>query len=381
MPSFTPKVSKTVKDRLVEARNSTGLSTRAVASKLSARYSVSHATLANYESGRSSPPLEVLVVLASVYGRPLTWFFENSESLTGVQYRNTKSKVRQQDKVKYEGAAKKWLEGYGKIERRVGRPLQADPRFKGFRAEPGEAGEALARRLRERLRLQPNQPVQSTIEVLEKFGIRVIEVKTDDHIDGIAARLGSDYVIALNPPQHANDRARMSAAHELGHVLFGDVEGERPATRAKEKELENRAYDFACFFLLPKVQLERAFQGRSMLRLLEFKERFGIALSAMVYRAEKEGVINPKAARWLWMQFSQRGWRTQEPGYVWRDRATRFERLLESAILEKRLTWRESELVTGIPETELRRRIAEALGGDIEPEEGTDDAQILKIAR
>jgi Zn-dependent peptidase ImmA (M78 family) len=173
----------------------------------------------------------------------------------------------------------------------------------------------------------------------------------------------------------------MSAAHELGHVLFGDVERGRPAARTKEKAIENRAYDFACFFLLPKVQLERAFQGRSMLRLLEFKERFGIALSAMVYRAEKESVINHRAAKWLWVQFSQRGWRTQEPGYVWRDRATRFERLLECAILEKRLTWRESELVSGIPESELLRRIAEALGGDLDEEEGTDNAQVLRIAR
>ena len=47
----------------------------------------------------------------------------------------------------------------------------------------------------------------------------------------------------------------------------------------------------------------------------------------MVYRAQESGIINESTSKWLWMEFARRGWRTQEPGHVRPDRATRFEQL------------------------------------------------------
>src|SRR3954453_7052178 len=83
--------------KLKTARSLTGMSTRAVSAKLAKRFAVSHATLANYESGRTVPPMDVLAVLAELYERPLNWVLEGGKALTGVQYRNLKSRVRMSD--------------------------------------------------------------------------------------------------------------------------------------------------------------------------------------------------------------------------------------------------------------------------------------------
>ena len=50
--------------KLKTARPMTGLSTRAVAAGLASEFPISHATIANYEAGRSVPPLDVLASLA-----------------------------------------------------------------------------------------------------------------------------------------------------------------------------------------------------------------------------------------------------------------------------------------------------------------------------
>ena len=158
---------------------------------------------------------------------------------------------------------------------------------------------------------------------------------------------------------------------ELAHVLYDDC---KETLGWNDKEVENRAYDFASSFLLPDEQLERvAPDGKSFLRLIEFKERFGISLAAMIFRGEKKRLIRPSQARWLWTEFSKRGWRKQEPGFVWRDCALRFEKMLETAIAMRALTWKEAEDVTGVREEDLKLRIATALGGGSVVEEGGGD--------
>src|SRR6266852_3761738 len=87
-------VRESLPNKLKAARMLTGMSTRRVAAKLGGRFTISHATIANYESGRSVPPMDILAALAGVYDRPINWFLERGRSLTGVKYRNLKSRVR-----------------------------------------------------------------------------------------------------------------------------------------------------------------------------------------------------------------------------------------------------------------------------------------------
>ncbi len=343
-------VDGSVAERLKAARSAAGMSTRAVAARLK---SMSHTTLTNYERGITRPTIEIICKLAQIYERPVNWFIEHGPLLTGVRYRHLRSKTRIRDKNRFEATAQRWLEAYVSLECALSKQLSRRVRFVDDAPRDAD-GQAMAEWLRDRLKLHPEQPVNSVIEILDSLGIRTIEVATDLPIDGLSARFGDEHVVVLNS-NVPNDRARLTASHELGHALFGDCCDER------DEASESRVMEFASHFLLPPKVLRRAFFGRSMVRLVQFKERYGISLAAMVFRAERQSILTSRASRALWIEFSRRGWRKHEPGNVRADRATRFEQLLDGALVRRRLTWQRAAEVTGMRADELRKRLEMAM--------------------
>src|SRR5262249_47974550 len=149
--------------------------------------------------------------------------------------------------------------------------------------------------------------------------------------------------VVLNP-NTASERGRLNAAHELGHILYGDCDHE---TNDDEK-VETRVFEFASSLLISDEDLRYAFTGKSVVRLVTYKELFGISLQAMIYRAQRARIIPESEAKWLWIEFAKRGWRTKEPGYVRKERATRFEQLLEGALAENKLTMREAATLMAV---------------------------------
>src|SRR5713226_4506168 len=124
-------VRESLARKLKAARSLTGMSTRTVARKLMRRFPISHATIANYESGRTVPPMDVLAALADLYERPLNWFMERGRSLTGVRYRNLKSRVRVAELHRFEADVQRWVDAYVALEGRLNRLLK--PTINNFR--------------------------------------------------------------------------------------------------------------------------------------------------------------------------------------------------------------------------------------------------------
>lgn len=344
--------------KLKQARVASGHSTRTTVKRIPARLRISHTTLTNYESGRSQPTIEVLTTLAAIYQRPLNWFLSNSVTLTQVRYRNRRSRVRLGDLARYEAHGVKWLQAYRSLEETLRKQLRGD--LAHFRFESREVGAAAAARLRKELDLGPEDKIDSVADLLERLGIRAIELPTKLAIDGFAAKAGAEYVVALNSTV-PSDRARLNAAHEVGHVLAGDCDADTTDIDNRGPN-EDRAFEFASHLLLTQEMLEVAFRERSMVRLVQFKERFGISVAAMIYRAQQVGLLKEKIAKRIWMEINRRGWKQNEPGHVAEDRAVRFERLLDEAILDEKITIETAAQVSGVRVDELRERHEWALG-------------------
>ena len=360
--------------KLKQARKAVGMSTRHVVTLLPKNITISHVTLTNYEAGRHQAPLDILAALADVYQRPINWFLEKGPMLTSIHYRNKKSKIGVRELAKFEAIAQRWLGAY----RRLDEEFNSIRRKQNFEITSDENGAEVAAVVRRHLKLKESDPITSVVEVMEMAGIRVMEMPTDLAIDAMAARLGEEYVVVLNS-NVPNDRSRMNAAHELGHVLLRDCNDSKPSNH---KLLEKRAFEFASYFLLTKHILRSAFYGKSMVRLVQFKERFGISLAAMIYRAEAERILSERQAKQLWIEFSKRGWRREEPGHVKKDMATRFEQKLESVIRQKYLTWQQAAKLTGIREDQLRQRVNLAIGicePMRSPEKGEDNIPFLRL--
>lgn len=359
--------------RLRVARLAMHLSTREVAERLSRSSRISHATLANYERGTTQPNLATLEALAAIYQRPLSWFITSGPHLSGVCYRNAVSRFGVRERERFEAEVQKWLDAYVRLEERL--RARRRPRF-SERPDRGTEPKRLAEWVRGQAGIDTEQPVPSVIEVLDRFGIYALELSAPGAVDGLAAMYGREHVVVLNSTV-SNDRARMNAAHELGHILYQDC-GE-PEEDGARRALEARTMDFASHLLLPSTVLRSAFAGRSMVRLVGFKERYGISLAAMIYRAEREGIIPSNLAKKLWVEFSKRGWRRDEPGTVRPDRATRFEQLLDGAVVRGDITWREASEITGVRVDELKQRVQAALGFGNDYPSDPQDPELLRL--
>ena len=189
-------------------------SARTVATKLHGLgHSISHATLCNYELGKTAPEYPVIEALAQLYERPVDWILSQMPAISRVRYRCLKS-VRVAEKRRYEGEALGWLRAYLAAEEVMGD--KEPPR--SIRLKPGDTGEIAAKEVRDVHNLG-DYPIPSVCRLLENFGIRVIQLSTDSRIDGLAGWFG-DVPIVVVTSNLSNDRMRMNLAHELGHHLF-----------------------------------------------------------------------------------------------------------------------------------------------------------------
>lgn len=367
------RVTRNLGRRLREARREVGLSTRSVANAMPPQISVSHATIASYENGTTAPPIEVLATLAVLYRRPLNWFLEDRESLGAFRYRNLRSRVPLSEQRQFEAVAGKWADAYFRLSKHLNNRNVKVPSPERDDFDPA----LLATFVRQEcLNLDDAQPIENTVDVLESLSAWVLELQASFGVDGAAARHGDKFVVVLNPAV-SGDRTRLNVANEIAHLLY-DAAKDRNGW--SDAFVERLGYEFASAFLMPASQLRAAFDGKSFLKLVQFKERFGIPLAAMIYMAEKGRVIPTTTSRRLWKEMAHRGWRENEPGQVRRDRAISFETALDSAIQTKSLTWQDAERITGVRELELRNRIDGALQCDFGSVEGDAmDPQILEF--
>ena len=105
-----------------------------------------------------------------------------------------------------------------------------------------------------------------------------------------------------------------------------------------------------------------------MVRLVRFKELFGVSLAAMIYRGKQLGKIKQQDYERLWREFGRLGWRKKEPGFVQADYSSRLEQLIERAIHEKAMSYREVAALAAVDERVIRSRVLEAIGGSVPDE-------------
>lgn len=133
-----------------------------------------------------------------------------------------------------------------------------------------------------------------------------------------------------------------------------------------------RAFEFASHLLLPEPALRDAFATKSVVRLVQFKEKYGISLAAMVFRARysKPPLIKQSEYDTLWREFGRLGWRKNEPGYVQPDRPTRMEEMFDTAVQQHRMSYSDLSRLSAMPEPVIRQRVLRAMGGSGEPDDG-----------
>jgi Zn-dependent peptidase ImmA (M78 family) len=168
-----------------------------------------------------------------------------------------------------------------------------------------------ARGTRSELGLSPDRPIPQLMKVVENCGVSVLAVPSEIvESDAFSVWAGHDapkaVVVILR--MHSGDRLRYSLAHEVGHLVMHQA---RVGTRL---ELEAQANKFAAEFLMPEVAMRSELvQPVTLTSLSRLKLRWGVALQALIKRANDLNIITPGQYKYLNDQIGMLGLKRNEP--------------------------------------------------------------------
>ncbi len=169
----------------------------------------------------------------------------------------------------------------------------------------------VAQMLRSLWRL-PRGPIPNLVRVLEAAGcVVVFRHFGTPKLDGMscwAPRTPPLFFINAAIP---TDRARLTLAHELGHLVMHSTAPGDPEAEANE---------FASEFLMPSADSASDIRNLRFANLPGLKAKWRLSMAAIVMAASRRGTV-PNAQS-LWVQMSRHGYRAVEPYPIEGERPT-----------------------------------------------------------
>jgi Zn-dependent peptidase ImmA (M78 family)/DNA-binding XRE family transcriptional regulator len=202
------------------------------------------------------------------------------------------------------------------------------PVFRGDLNDENEIDD-FAIEVREAADVSPEGEVPNATRAAERLGCLVLPVDNElgKHL-GMSLFVDSTPVVRVSRPSGSGgipgDRQRFTLAHELGHLTL-HAKTSAPDTTDQARTIEKQAHRFAAAFLLPGdcflTDLENEGGRVTLSTLSRLKERWGVAIKAMVVRLQQLNRIDMDQARSLYKQISARGWNKHEPVRVGNEEA------------------------------------------------------------
>ena len=191
-----------------------------------------------------------------------------------------------------------------------------------------EQVESAAKEVRKKWQIFDN-PIQNVISLLEIKGIRVLEIKSYEDFDGMAAWYFDMPVIVLNYDAPEVTRKRFTALHELGHLILKLDES------LDYEKIENLCDVFASTMLMPKELIIWEVGNKSRLtndELKRLKSKYGISFQAILVSSVFAGLLK-------WSDYKQKLEDSTESkgSFSVEERADRTNQLLNIAIAEEML--------------------------------------------
>lgn len=181
-----------------------------------------------------------------------------------------------------------------------------------------EEWEEMAIEVRCVLQHEETGPIKDLTAAAERAGVCIVPIAGLAGIDGLSSWVNDVPVVGVSPSV-PGDRFRFTLAHELAHLLVHD---------RKTDNTEGEANRFAGALLFPRAEFDAAMPERPQLRdFIALKSSWGVAVSALVYRAHELSYIDDKRYRALQIQMSK--WHKVEPGMFDPAYGQLFGRLLE----------------------------------------------------
>ncbi|MHC4398290.1 MAG: helix-turn-helix domain-containing protein [Planctomycetota bacterium] len=332
-------------DRIRQARLAVGMTLEEVAGRLGPiGHPITKAGLSKYERNKSTPGQAFLAALGKVFKVKASFFV--TEPRVSIQWlafrkRAKMTKTRQEQVKAFAGQV---------VESQVWLHSTLYPSEKPVfpatkKAQTIRDAERAALRLRTEWRLGEGS-IDSLTSVVEDHGGIVVahgELDTDGQFDGLAGWANGTIpvtVVGMNVP---DDRARYNLAHELGHLLMD-------CSDLDDAEEEKLAHRFASALIVPAAVLRRELGSkRRRVGMREFgvlKRKHGLSMQSLVRRASDLEIIEDSQYKTLCAEFSQFGWKKEEPvEYSGDERPTRLMQMVLRALSERIITEERAERI------------------------------------
>lgn len=298
--------------RLRLARQLQGL-TRA---ELARRAGLSPAAVSQFESGNARPKAATIAQMALSLAIPVGVLAGTGQRtlLPAVDESFFRSlrRTTQRDRERAAAHAGLAAELVRRIEQSVELPtFEAMPDLALDLSDEADAAEAAACELRRRWAL-PEGPIENLVRTLERRGIVVVRspLLTSD-VDAFSWANGERPIVMLGSDKGVYERSRLDAGHELAHVLLHAADPEPGSP-----PLERQAQRFAGALLMPASALSAEWPGGRIdwYALLRMRQRWGVSIAALLYRAKELGLLSHVAYTNAMKYMSRKGWRVREPG-------------------------------------------------------------------
>jgi Zn-dependent peptidase ImmA (M78 family)/transcriptional regulator with XRE-family HTH domain len=158
-------------------------------------------------------------------------------------------------------------------------------------------------------------PISDLILLLENHGVIVASAPLElAGLDGLSGWFNERPVMLLNSDKATAARARLDAAHELGHlVLHRSVTETEINTGQQFKLIETQAFRFGAAFLFPARSFVLEARPITLDHLLQLKKRWSVSVAMMIHRARDLGLLDDGTAQSMWKKYTYHGWRGREP--------------------------------------------------------------------
>ncbi|WP_020610729.1 helix-turn-helix domain-containing protein [Sediminispirochaeta bajacaliforniensis] len=298
-------------EKLRQKRIMSGWSLQRLADKLERQGTrITRAALSKYELEKATPNALTLYALAQVFDVKTDYFFSNPSATVTWQSFRKKASVSQVKIDSLKAIAEEKVENILMIENVCGVISEPSVLPRSREEATPEEAENMAEELRSLWNLD-DTPIQNLCELLESKGIILVPITTEGNgVDGFVGNLPNNRKIIVYAKDKSVDRTRLTICHELGHLLLSSTE---------PKINEHLAHRFSGAFLVPAERLRQILGTSrtdiSIQELCLMKERFGISIQALTYRAKDLGILSRSAYQTMFINFRSKGIYSEEPGH------------------------------------------------------------------
>ena len=353
---------ETFAKRLQQARLKAKLSMEKLSEKMNGI--VTKQAISKYEKAKMMPNSTILIAMAEALEVDLDYFFRPFTfelDQFKVSFRK-KSNTTVGDEKALEVQIQDEIERYLEIEEILGLEHNNELVKDLIPCKPLSTSNDMvnmAQKVRQKWQLG-TAPIANTQELLESRGIKVLLTAAPDNFWGVSGIVNDKIpVIVLNSTDLHIEHRRLTAFHELCHLLYNKYFSEELSLHQKEK-LCNA---FANEMLLPSEILMSYFYGKSKIAFAEIEAlstNYGISIDAIVYKLKDLGIIGEK--RYLGF-CKHKNIRPDFKAYIEKSRykeepTTRFKALVYSALAQQLLSTSKAASLLGVSINNVRNSSA-----------------------